>query len=100
MTTTPTMTALRRQRPDFLRAPRVLASSTVPGQIAARVVLAPVAQAANGKPPTEWVIGPHKRVAFITLEGQTSSKHFVSVVNELPAASARASFFTAGSWVA
>jgi peptidoglycan/xylan/chitin deacetylase (PgdA/CDA1 family) len=84
-----------------MRSPRPLSIAVVLLQVAALFAFATGADAARGSlPPSEWVIGPQKHVAFITLDGQTSSKHFLAVIDALKAESARASFFVSGSWVA
>ncbi|MDP9067198.1 MAG: polysaccharide deacetylase family protein [Actinomycetota bacterium] len=61
---------------------------------------APVAvAAATALPPSEWVVGPDKRVAMITFEGQTRSRSFLSVLETLARENAKASFFLPGRWV-
>jgi len=58
------------------------------------------AQGAATYGPTEWVIGPQRKVAFITLDGHTRAKKFVGVLDTLKERGAKASFFTSGSWIA
>jgi peptidoglycan/xylan/chitin deacetylase (PgdA/CDA1 family) len=58
------------------------------------------ARAAASFGPTEWVIGPQRKVAFITLDGQARAKKFVGVLDTLKQKRAKATFFTSGSWIA
>jgi peptidoglycan/xylan/chitin deacetylase (PgdA/CDA1 family)/lipoprotein-anchoring transpeptidase ErfK/SrfK len=69
-------------------------------QLAALLQVGAPARAATTFPPSEWIIGPQRRVVFITLDGQTSSQNLLSVLGDLSAHRARASFFMSGSWVA
>lgn len=69
----------------------VLSASTL-------VAVSPIAQAAE-LPPSEWVIGPRKKLAFITLDGQPKVKHLRSVLETLENRRARASFFFPGRWI-
>ncbi|MGH2756991.1 MAG: polysaccharide deacetylase family protein [Actinomycetota bacterium] len=50
-------------------------------------------------PPSEWVVGPHQPVAFITFDGQTRAKYLENVVDVLRKKRAKASFFISGRWV-
>ena len=50
-------------------------------------------------PPSEWVAGPHKRVVFLTFDGQTRPKYVDKVLRTLREKNARASFFISGSWI-
>ena len=50
-------------------------------------------------PPSEWVIGPHKKVAYITFDGGAKVKHLQSVLEVLEKRRARASFFLPGKWI-
>lgn len=50
-------------------------------------------------PPSEWVVGPHKQVAFITFDGQTRAKYLAKVIAQLAQKRAPASFFMSGRWV-
>lgn len=50
-------------------------------------------------PPSEWVVGPHKRLALITLDGQTKTPYLDQVVDVLRTKRAKASFFLSGEWV-
>ncbi|MBA2313030.1 MAG: polysaccharide deacetylase family protein [Actinobacteria bacterium] len=54
---------------------------------------------AAGLPPSEWVIGPQKRVAMITFEGKTSNQKLHRVLRVLRKRHARASFFFPGRWL-
>lgn len=58
------------------------------------------AHAARSVRPSEWVIGPHKHVVMLTIDGQTGRRHMLSVVRKLQRKGAAASFFIAGKWVA
>ena len=58
----------------------------------------PVA-AATAVPPSEWVIGPQKKVALITFDGVTSTTALASLVKTLSTQRAKASFFLPGRWV-
>ncbi len=69
-----------------------LAASVVPA-------LAPAVGAAY-LPPSEWVVGPHQRLALITLEGQTRPAYLAKVADVLARKRAVASFFISGEWVA
>ena len=63
-------------------------------------LVAAEARAAATFGPTEWVIGPQRKIAFITLDGQTRAKKFVGVLDTLKEKRAKASFFMSGSWIA
>ena len=60
---------------------------------------APAHASPSSFPPSEWVIGPKKRVAIITFDGQTKSKNLLEVLTKLETKKARASFFMSGSWI-
>lgn len=80
---------------------RFLAIGATGCQLAAlAVVLGPAPQASAGVPPSEWVIGTHSRVVYLTFNGQTQAKHLLQVQDTLDAKGARASFFIPGRWVA
>ncbi len=51
-------------------------------------------------PPSEWVIGPHKKIAYITLDGWPKVKHLRAVLETLEQRRAKASFFFPGKWIA
>jgi N-acetylmuramoyl-L-alanine amidase len=55
--------------------------------------------AAGSLPPSEWVIGPHQKVALITFDGQTKVKFLSKIIQRLDAKRAKASFFISGEWV-
>ncbi|HEY7874588.1 MAG TPA: polysaccharide deacetylase family protein [Actinomycetota bacterium] len=80
---------------------RALALVTVGLQLAGLMVVAAAPPAAAGPsfPPSEWVIGPQKRVAIITIDGQTKWPNFRYVLDKLEAHKATASFFVSGSWI-
>jgi peptidoglycan/xylan/chitin deacetylase (PgdA/CDA1 family)/lipoprotein-anchoring transpeptidase ErfK/SrfK len=50
-------------------------------------------------PPSEWVAGPQKRVAVITIDGQTKWPSFRDVLDKLAAHKAKGSFFISGAWI-
>src|SRR5918999_1328225 len=50
-------------------------------------------------PPSEWVVGPQKRVAIITIDGQTKWPNFREILDKLEARKAKGSFFISGSWI-
>ncbi len=54
---------------------------------------------AGNLPPSEWVIGPQRRVVMLTFDGKTRSKSLVRVLEDLEAGNARASFFLPGQYV-
>ena len=81
----------------FTRTTSVLAAMTMAA--ATLIASSPIAGAAE-LPPSEWVIGPHKRVAYLTLDGQTKVKHLRSVLETLENRRAVASFFFPGKWIA
>jgi peptidoglycan/xylan/chitin deacetylase (PgdA/CDA1 family)/lipoprotein-anchoring transpeptidase ErfK/SrfK len=66
---------------------------------AALVPVVPASAQAAYLPPSEWVVGPHNPVAFITFDGQTKVKYLVKTLDVLRKKRAKASFFIAGSWV-
>jgi peptidoglycan/xylan/chitin deacetylase (PgdA/CDA1 family)/lipoprotein-anchoring transpeptidase ErfK/SrfK len=73
----------------------------VPCVLAGLLVAAPAVPAgAAALPPSVWVIGPHDKVVFITLEGQTNPGQVADVLRVLKSENAEASFFMAGSWIA
>lgn len=59
--------------------------------------MAPSASA--GLPPSEWSIGPRKKVAFLTFEGAVGPKRVISLMKTLSQKRAHASFFFPGAWV-
>ena len=68
--------------------------------VAAGIVPAGAGRAAAAYfPPSEWVVGPHKPVALITLDGQTKVKFLDKVLTTLRRKHAKASFFISGEWV-
>lgn len=82
-----------------MRMQRVLlAGSLVAAQLTISFTLiAPPASA--GLPPSEWSIGPRKKVAIITFEGSIGTRRTLTLLKRLEAKHARASFFFPGSWV-
>lgn len=80
----------------FTRTTSVLSIAALAAS--ALVTAAPIALAAELL-PSEWVIGPHKKIAYITLDGQTKVKHLRSVLETLENRRANASFFFPGKWV-
>lgn len=68
-------------------------------QVAALMSVGTPAQAAV-HPPSEWVIGPYRKAAMITFDGQTKSQNFLSVLETLATKGVKASFFLPGRWVA
>ncbi|MFN2390062.1 MAG: polysaccharide deacetylase family protein [Actinomycetota bacterium] len=85
----------------FSRTParRSLALAVLLAQASALVVMgAPVARAGS-LPPSEWVIGPMDRVAFLTFDGPTTGDDLAAVLDVLDRKGARASFFLSGAWV-
>lgn len=70
-------------------------------QVAAALALgaSPASATPSTFPPSEWVVGPQKRVAMITFDGQTKSKNLLEVLTKLETKKARASFFMAGAWI-
>ena len=67
--------------------------------VAGLVPLLPGPVEAAYLPPSEWVVGPHQQVAFITFDGQTRARYLEKVVDVLRKKRAKASFFIAGRWV-
>jgi peptidoglycan/xylan/chitin deacetylase (PgdA/CDA1 family)/peptidoglycan hydrolase-like protein with peptidoglycan-binding domain len=67
--------------------------------VVAVLAVAPAQATPSSFPPSEWVVGPQKRVAMITIDGQTKSKNLLEVLTKLETKKARASFFMAGSWI-
>src|SRR5918999_5272794 len=64
------------------------------------IAAAPSAGAApSSYPPSEWVVGPQKRVAIITIDGQSKWPNFREILDKLEAHKAKASFFISGSWI-
>lgn len=65
-------------------------------------LLAPASPASawTALPPTEWVVGPQKRVVMLTFEGRTTNKQLFEVLATLEQKNAVASFFFPGEWVA
>jgi peptidoglycan/xylan/chitin deacetylase (PgdA/CDA1 family)/lipoprotein-anchoring transpeptidase ErfK/SrfK len=80
---------------------RVLATAAVLLQLAGALVAGTGthALAAPSFPPSEWVIGPQKRVVIITIDGQTKWPNFRDVLDKLEAKKATGSFFVSGSWI-
>ena len=68
-------------------------------QVAALLVVGGPAAAAV-HPPSEWVIGPYKKVAMITFDGETNLRAFNNLLETLEAKNANASFFLPGKWIA
>lgn len=52
------------------------------------------------RPPSEWVVGPQKRIVILTFDGRTRSKGLLRVLGDLAERDARASFFLPGQYVA
>src|SRR5688500_10542920 len=50
-------------------------------------------------PPSEWVIGPQKRVVVLTFDGRAKSEALLRVLADLSDRNARASFFFPGAYV-
>ena len=69
------------------------------GTLAVWLGASPAHATPSSFPPSEWVVGPQKRVAMITFDGQTKSKNLLEVLTKLETKKARASFFMSGSWV-
>jgi peptidoglycan/xylan/chitin deacetylase (PgdA/CDA1 family)/lipoprotein-anchoring transpeptidase ErfK/SrfK len=77
----------------------LLAGALVVAQLTTSfTLLAPTASA--GLPPSEWSIGPRKKVAFITFEGAVGPQRVLSLLKTLSRKRAHASFFFPGAWVA
>ena len=55
--------------------------------------------AAARRPPSEWVVGPQKRVALLTFEGKAGKKQLRYVLRVLGHRRVKASFFLPGRWV-
>jgi peptidoglycan/xylan/chitin deacetylase (PgdA/CDA1 family) len=68
--------------------------------LAGSVALSPGAAAAPARPPTEWVIGPQKKVVLLTFNGQAKKKRLHHVMRVLRRRHIKASFFFSGRWVA
>ena len=64
------------------------------------IALAAGAAAAPARPPTEWVIGPHKKVVLLTFNGEAGKKGLRHVTRVLRRRHVKASFFFSGRWVA
>ncbi|MEA2461077.1 MAG: hypothetical protein QOH90_1254 [Actinomycetota bacterium] len=75
-----------------------LAAALVSLQVAALLTLF-VPTASASFPPSEWVIGPRKKVAFLTFEGAVGPKRMTNLLRALETKRARATFFLPGSWV-
>ncbi len=64
------------------------------------VVLLPLGPAvAADLPPSEWVIGPQRRVVLLTFDGRAKSRALLRVLADLADAKAHASFFLPGSYI-
>lgn len=50
-------------------------------------------------PPSEWVIGPHQKIAYITFDGWPKVTYLRKVLEILETKRARASFFFPGKWI-
>ena len=50
-------------------------------------------------PPSEWVIGPPSKVAFLTFEGSTGPERVRRLLKKLERRHARATFFFPGVWI-
>jgi peptidoglycan/xylan/chitin deacetylase (PgdA/CDA1 family) len=85
----------RRARPALLRGAALLLAAVTAGAI----VFTPAPAMAGPLPPSEWVVGPQKRVALITFEGKTGNKQLRYVLRVLRRRHAKASFFFPGRWV-
>ncbi len=76
---------------------------TVRGVLATTLISAllalPAVPAAAGLPPSEWVVGPREKVAFLTFEGVAKRVALDNVLSDLERKQARASFFMHGAWV-
>lgn len=57
------------------------------------------ASAAPARPPSEWVVGPDKKVVLLTFNGEAGRKGLHYVQRVLRRRHVRASFFFAGRWV-
>jgi peptidoglycan/xylan/chitin deacetylase (PgdA/CDA1 family)/peptidoglycan hydrolase-like protein with peptidoglycan-binding domain len=81
----------------------MLAAAAAVLQLATAAVVVAAAPAALGAPsslpPSEWVVGPQKRTAIITIDGQTKWTNFREILDKLAAHEAKASFFVSGSWI-
>jgi peptidoglycan/xylan/chitin deacetylase (PgdA/CDA1 family)/lipoprotein-anchoring transpeptidase ErfK/SrfK len=58
---------------------------------------APSASAAL--PPSEWVVGQHRKVVYLTFEGAVGSKRLLTLVDRLETKKVKAAFFMPGSWI-
>ncbi|MDQ3659735.1 MAG: polysaccharide deacetylase family protein [Actinomycetota bacterium] len=64
------------------------------------ITLSSGAAAAPSRPPSEWVIGPDKKVVMLTFNGQAGKKGIGHVKRVLRRRHVKASFFFSGRWVA
>jgi len=64
------------------------------------VALAAGAAAAPARPPSEWVVGPHKKAVLLTFNGEAGKKGLHHVKKVLRRRHVKASFFLSGRWVA
>ncbi|MGH2746636.1 MAG: polysaccharide deacetylase family protein [Actinomycetota bacterium] len=81
-------------------AKRLVARVLVVAQLGSLLALLPAAPAAAGaKPPSEWVIGPHRRVVLLTLDGVTSERKLIDILSVLAEREVKASFFMPGAWI-
>ncbi|MGH2820161.1 MAG: L,D-transpeptidase family protein [Actinomycetota bacterium] len=79
---------------------RMLASTAAAAQLLAVVAATGVFPASAGTlPPSEWVVGPDQRVAFIVLDGHPGDRGLRDVRLTLKNKAANASFFFSGHWV-
>jgi peptidoglycan-N-acetylglucosamine deacetylase len=85
-----------RHRPSSKPAPLVTFTLLV---VAALLVPTLAPAVAAPRPPSEWVVGPQKRIAMITFEGKTGTKELRYVLRVLRNRRAKASFFFPGRWV-
>ncbi|MDQ3879306.1 MAG: polysaccharide deacetylase family protein [Actinomycetota bacterium] len=80
---------------------RPVAASILSLMVVGSTIAGPVTTARAGSlPPSEWVVGPQKRVAFITFDGHTKADKLVKLSTILKTKNARASFFIPAQWIA
>ncbi|MFN2595290.1 MAG: polysaccharide deacetylase family protein, partial [Actinomycetota bacterium] len=64
------------------------------------MLIGPIGSAhASTFPPSEWVVGPQKRIAFITFDGHTKAKKLLNLAKIIKTNHARASFFMPAQWI-
>jgi peptidoglycan/xylan/chitin deacetylase (PgdA/CDA1 family) len=68
--------------------------------LAGAVAFAAGAPAAPARPPTEWVVGPQKKVVLLTFNGEAGKKGLNHVLRVLRHRHVKASFFFTGRWLA